>query len=78
MPLLQSPEMPCVLYFRQYHIQPIHSLYTVPYCTVLLLTVTAGIYEDPSKGWIEGSAIIVAVLIVALVTAGNNYNKVTN
>jgi P-type E1-E2 ATPase len=28
-----------------------------------------------SNGWIEGTAIIVAVLVVAGVTSGNDYNK---
>lgn len=49
--------------------------------TIIVLVVAAvvslavGVYEDPSKGWIEGAAILSAVLIVALVTATNNYNK---
>lgn len=34
-----------------------------------------GVYENPSTGWIEGAAILFAVLIVAVVTATNNYNK---
>lgn len=50
--------------------------------TIIVLMVAAvvsfaiGIYEDPAKGWIEGAAILAAVLIVAIVTATNNYNKV--
>jgi Ca2+-transporting ATPase len=49
--------------------------------TIIVLVVAAlvsfvvGVYEDPSKGWIEGVAILAAVLIVAVVTATNNYNK---
>lgn len=49
--------------------------------TIIVLVVAAvvslavGIYEDPSKGWIEGAAILFAVMIVAVVTATNNYNK---
>ncbi|EFA79639.1 P-type ATPase [Heterostelium album PN500] len=31
--------------------------------------------EDRSTGWIDGTAILVAVTIVVLVTAGNDYNK---
>ena len=34
-----------------------------------------GFYEDPDKGWIEGTAILVAVQIVAVVTAINDYEK---
>jgi P-type Ca2+ transporter type 2C len=49
--------------------------------TVIVLIVSAvvslavGLYESLSTGWIEGSAILVAVLIVAVVTATNNYMK---
>lgn len=49
--------------------------------TIIVLVVAAvvsfavGMYEDPAKGWIEGAAILSAVLIVAIVTATNNYNK---
>jgi magnesium-transporting ATPase (P-type) len=49
--------------------------------TVIVLVVAAvvsfavGMYEDPKKGWIEGAAILSAVLIVAVVSATNNYNK---
>jgi magnesium-transporting ATPase (P-type) len=49
--------------------------------TIIVLVVAAivsfavGVYEDPQKGWIEGVAIIFAVLVVAIVTATNNYNK---
>jgi Ca2+-transporting ATPase len=49
--------------------------------TIIVLVVAAvvslaiGIYEDPAKGWIEGAAILFAVMIVAVVTASNNYNK---
>lgn len=49
--------------------------------TVQILMVAAvvslviGIYEDPSTGYVEGVAILVAVLIVAVVTACNDYSK---
>lgn len=49
--------------------------------TVLVLMAAAGIslvvgtYEDISKGWIEGVAILVAVIVVAVVTATNNSSK---
>lgn len=51
--------------------------------TMIILTI-AGIISlilgltvdhDPSTGWIEGASILVAVLIVTLVTAGNDYKK---
>jgi len=49
--------------------------------TVQILLVSAvvslavGVYDDPSTGWIEGAAIIAAVVIVAFVTATNDYQK---
>ncbi len=49
--------------------------------TVIILLVSTvvslavGLYENPKTGWIEGLAILCAVVIVAIVTATNNYNK---
>jgi len=49
--------------------------------TLIILIVAAfvslivGSYEDPNKGWIEGMAILVAVLLVSVVTALNDYQK---
>lgn len=49
--------------------------------TLIILIVAAivslivGTYDDPAKGWIEGAAILFAVLVVACVTATNDYNK---
>ncbi|CAG9332983.1 unnamed protein product [Blepharisma stoltei] len=39
------------------------------------ISLIIGIIEEPSKGWLEGTAILVAVIIVVLVTAINNYIK---
>ena len=50
--------------------------------TLILLMVSAVVslvlgicFEDPSTGWIEGTAILISVFIVVLVTSGNNYAK---
>ena len=49
--------------------------------TLIVLIVAAvvslviGLLEDPRKGWIEGAAILFAVVIVAAVTATNNYSQ---
>lgn len=40
-----------------------------------VVSLAVGIFEDPSKGWIEGAAILFAVVLVALVTATNNFSK---
>lgn len=45
--------------------------------TAAIVSLAVGIYEDPTSGWIEGAAILFAVLLVALVTATNNYQKET-
>lgn len=51
--------------------------------TVQILAVAAvvslavGLYENPSSGYIEGVAILLAVLIVSVVTAVNDYQKET-
>ena len=37
-----------------------------------IVSLVIGIYEDPATGWIEGVAILSAVLIVAVVTACND------
>jgi P-type Ca2+ transporter type 2B len=34
-----------------------------------------GIWEHGADGWIEGGAILIAVFLVALVSAGNDYTK---
>lgn len=39
------------------------------------ISLAVGMYEDPKKGWLEGSAILFSVMLVAVVTATNNYNK---
>lgn len=41
------------------------------------VSLAVGIYEDPSTGYIEGIAILTAVLIVSIVTACNDYQKET-
>lgn len=40
-----------------------------------LFSLVLGSIQHPDSGWIEGLAILLAVVIVTLVTAGNNYQK---
>jgi magnesium-transporting ATPase (P-type) len=40
-----------------------------------VLSLILGIRENPSTGWIEGAAILFAVIIVVFVTAINDYQK---
>jgi len=50
--------------------------------TLIMLMVSAvvslvlGVQENPSSGWIEGTAILIAVFTVVMVSAGNDYSKV--
>ena len=44
-------------------------------CGAAAVSLCVGVYDDPAKGWIEGVAILAAVLIVAVVTATNDYQK---
>ena len=41
----------------------------------VIMPPQVGFYSDPAKGWIEGVAILCAVLVVAVVTATNDYSK---
>ena len=34
-----------------------------------------GVLEDPESGWIEGTAIFIAVLLVAVITTINQYSS---
>jgi Ca2+-transporting ATPase len=49
--------------------------------TLITLSISAaislalGLYENPSSGWIEGVAILAAVVVVVFVTALNDYEK---
>jgi len=42
-----------------------------------IVSLLVGIYDDPTTGYIEGCAILAAVLIVSIVTATNDYQKET-
>ena len=40
-----------------------------------VVSLSVGLYEDPKNGWIEGTAILVTVVLVSMVTAANDYSK---
>jgi len=45
-------------------------------CLSAIVSLLIGILENGwQEGWIEGSAILVAVVIIVTVTSGNNYMK---
>eukprot|EP01132_Coremiostelium_polycephalum_P003264 gene3264-4087_t len=44
-------------------------------CAAVVSIVLGLTVEDRKTGWIDGTAILMAVLIVVMVTAGNDYNK---
>jgi magnesium-transporting ATPase (P-type) len=40
-----------------------------------IFQLAAGLYEDPSHGWMEGTAILIAIVIIVAVTSSQNYAK---
>ena len=38
------------------------------------MSLVVGVLDDPSGGWVEGAAILAAVLIVGVVTATNDFS----
>jgi P-type Ca2+ transporter type 2C len=40
-----------------------------------LVSLAIGIYDDPATGYVEGCAILAAVLVVSVVTSANDYQK---
>lgn len=40
-----------------------------------IISLIVGIIQEPASGWMEGTAILVAVVLVVSVTAVNDYNK---
>jgi P-type Ca2+ transporter type 2C len=40
-----------------------------------VVSLAVGLAEHPESGWIDGVSIVIAILLVAFVGAGNNYNK---
>ena len=42
-----------------------------------VVSLAVGIYDDPATGYVEGLAILTAVLVVSVVTACNDYQKET-
>jgi P-type Ca2+ transporter type 2C len=40
-----------------------------------IVSFAVGTVEHPDTGWIDGLSIVIAILAVSLVGAGNNYNK---
>jgi hypothetical protein len=39
------------------------------------VSLVIGVIEEPVDGWMEGAAILIAVTIVVMVTAVNDYMK---
>ena len=48
---------------------------TIVLIIAAIISFVIGLYEDPLKGWIEGAAILLSIIVVACVTATNDYNK---
>ncbi|KAH3757734.1 calcium-translocating P-type ATPase [Pelomyxa schiedti] len=44
-------------------------------CIAACVSLVLGVWENPKSGWIEGTAILVAVCLVVSVSAGNDWQK---
>jgi len=44
-------------------------------CVASFVSLALGLWEDPKTGWIEGTAILIAVVVVVLVSSLNDYHK---
>jgi magnesium-transporting ATPase (P-type) len=43
--------------------------------TAAVVSIIVNMFSHPHDGWIEGTTILVAVVIIAVVTSGNDYSK---
>lgn len=72
----EFPEPPCASWLDLF-LESFQDTTVIVLVVAAVVSFSVGMMEDPSKGWIEGAAILFAVMIVAIVTATNNYNKET-
>ena len=70
----QMPEPEPVTFFEMF-IESFEDATVLILMGSAVISLIVGLYEDPSTGWIEGTTILLAVLIVAVVTAVNNFKK---
>lgn len=68
------PESPMKGFFELFF-ESFEDLIIIILMVAAFVSLMIGVFEDPRTGWIEGTAILIAVFIVACVTAGNNYTK---
>jgi magnesium-transporting ATPase (P-type) len=68
------PESPMNTFFELF-LESFEDVIIIILMCASAVSLGIGVWEDPRTGWIEGTAILIAVLLVALVTAGNNYSK---
>lgn len=68
------PESPMASFFELFA-ETFEDVIIIILMIASVVSLAVGMWEDPRTGWIEGTAILIAVLLVAFVTAGNNYSK---
>ena len=68
------PESPMATFFELFA-ETFEDVIIIILMIASVVSLAVGMWEDPRTGWIEGTAILIAVLLVAFVTAGNNYSK---
>lgn len=70
------PEKPMTTFFALF-VQALNDFTIMILIASAVVSLCLGIFveNNSESGWIEGTAIMIAVLIVATVTAGNDYTK---
>lgn len=70
----RNPEPPMTGWWALFF-ESFKDLILIVLCIAAVISFVVGLLEDPEKGWIDGVAILIAVLLVAIVTATNDYQK---
>ena len=70
----QFPEKPMVPFWRLF-LDSFNDTVLLILIAAAVVSLILGMIEHPDKGWIEGTAILIAVVIVAFVTSTNDYQK---
>lgn len=68
-------KMPETQSFWDFFKEPFEDLILRILLVAAVLDLAVDMWSDPSTGWIDGTAIFMTVLLVATVTAVNNYDK---
>ena len=68
------PESPMKSFFRML-LETFQDVTLIILMIAAIVSLSIGLYDDPKHGWIEGTAILCTIVLVSVVTAGNDYSK---